>query len=165
MAMTHFHGTSVSTSGNLPDVGEQIKRFTLTGVDLGDLNEATFAGKRIVFNMFPSVDTDVCAASVRRFNELASGMDNTVVLCVSMDLPFALSRFCAAEGLDNVIPASAFRSDFGQDFGVVLEDSPLKGLFGRAVVVTDEQGVVHHRELVSEITEEPNYDTALAALR
>ncbi|AFM07506.2 thiol peroxidase [Corynebacterium pseudotuberculosis] len=165
MAITHFHGTDVTTSGNLPDVGEQIKRFSLAGSDLADLSEATFAGKRIVFNIFPSVGTDVCAASVRRFNELASGMDNTVVLCVSMDLPFALSRFGAAEGLDNVIPASAFRSTFGKDFGIVLEGSPLKGLFGRAVVVTDEQGVVHHQELVSEITEEPDYDAALAALR
>ena len=121
-------------------------------------------GRRVVLNIFPSVDTGVCATSVRKFNELAAGLDNTSVICVSKDLPFALGRFCGAEGIENVTAASAFRSDFGTDYGVTMTDGPLAGLLARSVVVLDETGTVIHSQLVPEITTEPDYDAAVAAL-
>ena len=124
----------------------------------------SLAGKRVVLNIFPSVDTPTCAQSVRTFNAQASSIDNTVVVCASQDLPFALARFCGAEGLNNVIPASAFRSDFAANYGVKMVDGPLAGLTARAVVVLDTDGNVLHTELVSEIANEPNYDAALKAL-
>lgn len=165
MATTHFKGEEVSTSGELPKVGDALPAFHLVDVELNDVTQVDFAGKRIVLNVFPSVDTGVCATSVREFNKLAASLDNTVVLNVSKDLPFALSRFCAAEGIENVVSASAFRSQFGEDFGLVLEGSPLQGLLARAVVVADTDGSVTHVELVPEITQEPNYDAAIEALR
>ncbi|MCF4006537.1 thiol peroxidase [Corynebacterium uropygiale] len=165
MASTHFQGNDTTTSGELPEKGAQAPDFQLVGADLAELSLSDFAGKNIVLNIFPSVDTGVCAASVREFNERAAAAENTVVLCVSHDLPFALGRFCAAEGIENVTVASAFRSSFGKDYGVVLEDSPLKGLLARCVVVISPEGTVAYTQLVDEITTEPDYDAALAALQ
>lgn len=164
MTHTAFQGNPVSVSGNLPAVGEKLPSFTATGTDLGTVDNASVAGKRVVFNIFPSVDTGVCAASVRRFNELAAGLDNTEVVCVSRDLPFAMARFCGAEGIENVSSASDFRHGFGEAFGVVQTDGPLAGLLARAVVVADAEGTVVHSQLVDEITTEPDYDAAIAAL-
>lgn len=165
MATTAFKGTPVNTAADLPSVGSSAPDFTITGTDLSDVTLSGLAGQRVVLNIFPSVDTGVCAASVRRFNELAAGMDNTAVVCVSADLPFALGRFCGAEGIDKVTSASVFRSpDFGQDYGVLMTDGPLKGLLARSVVVVDTDGTVRYTELVPEIGQEPDYDGAVAAL-
>lgn len=164
MAHTALGGNPVNTVGNLPEVGSSAPQFTLTKGDLGNLTNADLAGQRVILNIFPSVDTPTCATSVRKFNELASSLDNTAVVCVSADLPFAQGRFCGAEGLSNVTTASTFRSGFGGDYGVTLADSALAGLLARAIVVVDEGGTVVHTELVSEIANEPNYDAALAAL-
>ncbi|MBK7721640.1 MAG: thiol peroxidase [Austwickia sp.] len=165
MAKTAFKGDAVSTVAELPTVGSAAPAFTLTGTDLSDVTLDTYQGKRLVLNIFPSVDTGVCAASVRRFNELAAGLDNTAVLCVSADLPFALGRFCGAEGIENVDSASVFRGpEFGQGYGVLMTDGPLHGLLARAVVVVDASGTVSYTELVPEITQEPDYDAAVAAL-
>lgn len=164
MALTHFQGQDTTTNGELPEKGSAAPDFQLVAADLAELSLADFAGKNVLLNIFPSVDTGVCAASVREFNQRAAGAENTVVLCVSHDLPFALGRFCAAEGIDNVTVASAFRSSFGSDYGVVLEDSPLKGLLARSVVVIGADGKVAYTQLVDEITTEPDYDAALAAL-
>lgn len=164
MAQTALGGNPVNTVGDLPSVGEASPSFTLTKGDLSEVSPADFAGQRVVLNIFPSVDTAVCATSVRKFNELASGLDNTVVLCVSADLPFAQGRFCGAEGLSNVVAASSFRSSFGSDYGVTLSESALKGLLARAVVVLDESGTVVHSQLVPEIAQEPDYDAAIASL-
>lgn len=164
MAITAFRGTPVQTVGELPAVGETAPDFTFTGIDLGEVSSSELRGKRVVLNIFPSVDTGVCAASVRRFNELAAGLDDTAVICASADLPFALGRFCGAEGIENVVPASAFRSDFGIKYGLTQADGPLRGLLARAVVVLDENGVVLHHQVVPEIATEPDYDAALAAL-
>ena len=163
MAHTALGGNPVHTVGDLPAIGSA-PSFTLTKGDLSNLTEADLAGKKVVLNIFPSVDTPTCATSVRTFNERASSLDNTVVLCVSADLPFAQGRFCGSEGLTNVQTASSFRSDFGQSFGVTLADSVLSGLLARAVVVLDESGTVTYTELVPEIAAEPNYDAAIAAL-
>jgi thiol peroxidase len=163
MAQTALGGNPVNTVGDLPAIGST-PSFTLTKGDLGNVTEADLAGKKVVLNIFPSVDTPTCATSVRTFNERASSLDNTVVLCVSADLPFAQGRFCGSEGLTNVQTASSFRSDFGQSFGVTLADSKLSGLLARAVVVLDEGGTVTYTELVPEIAAEPNYDAAIAAL-
>ncbi|MBC6747215.1 lipid hydroperoxide peroxidase [Corynebacterium sp. LK19] len=165
MTQTAFQSNPVQLSGDLPQVGNKAPEFTLTGGDLAEVTNETFAGKKVVYNIFPSVDTGVCAASVRHFNEDAAGLDNTVVVNVSRDLPFALGRFCAAEGLDNVEVASDFRHGFGEAFGAVQQDGPLAGLLARAVVVTDEEGKVIYNQLVDEITTEPDYDSALAALK
>ncbi|WP_029088723.1 thiol peroxidase [Brevibacterium album] len=164
MAETALKGSPVQTAGTLPAEGEKAPAFTLTGQDLSDVTSADFAGRRIVLNIFPSVDTGVCAASVRKFNELASSLENTVVVCASKDLPFAQARFCGAEGLDAVVTGSAFRSDFGTDYGIQLADGPMAGLLGRAVIVLDAEGTVLHTQLVPEITQEPDYDAAVAAL-
>lgn len=166
MAKITFKGTPVATVGDLPKVGSPIPDFALTKVDLSTISKKDLIGKHVVFNIFPSIDTGVCATSVRTFNQKAASAPNTVVLCVSKDLPFALKRFCGAEGIDKVTPASWFRgADFGRDFGVTMVDGPLAGLFARAVVVVDGTGKVVHQQLVPEIAQEPNYDLALAAVR
>lgn len=165
MAQVTFKGTPVNTVGDLPAAGQDAPDFTLTKTDLSDVSLADYKGKKLVLNIFPSVDTPVCAASVRRFNDEAGKLDNTEVLCISRDLPFALGRFCGAEGLESVTSASELRSEtFGKDYGVRIADSALAGLFARAIVVIDEEGKVIYTQLVAEIAEEPNYKGALAAL-
>ena len=164
MASLTFHESPVSTVGELPAVGSAAPAFDLVGADLGEVTSASLAGRRVVVSIFPSVDTGVCAQSVREFNTRAAGLENTTVLCVSKDLPFAQARFCGAEGLSDVVTASAFRSSFGEDYGVTMADGPLAGLLARAVVVIGVDGVVRHTELVAEVTDEPDYDAALAAL-
>jgi len=164
MSTIKLKGNPVQTIGQLPETGSDAPSFTLTGVDLSDVSLADFQGKKVILNIFPSIDTGVCAASVRKFNEEASRLDNTAVLCISNDLPFALNRFCGAEGLSNVKPLSAFRSSFGNDYGVTITDSPLKGLLSRSVVVIDEHGKVVYTQQVEETTEEPDYAAALASL-
>lgn len=164
MADISFRNEPTTTSGELPAVGSSLPTFELVGGDMQPVTDSDFAGQRIVLNIFPSVDTGVCAQSVRRFNELAAGFDNTVVLCVSKDLPFAQQRFCGAEGIENVVSASAFRSTFGEDYGVIMEGSPIKGLLARSVVVTDADHTIVHTQLVSDIADEPDYDAAAEAL-
>jgi thiol peroxidase len=165
MAEITLQGDPINTVGFLPPVGEQAPNFTLVAADLSDRKLSDFRGKKVVLNIFPSIDTDVCAASVRKFNEEASGRDDTVVLCISADLPFAAGRFCGAEGLDNVVTLSDFRNHtFGDDYGMRIIDGPIAGLLGRAVVVVDEQGTVIYEELVPEIAQEPNYFAAMQAL-
>lgn len=165
MADITFQGNPITTVGNLPEKGAQAPAFTLVGTDLSDVELKNFAGKQLVINIFPSIDTGVCQASVRAFNEKAGGRDNTAVLNVSKDLPFAQERFCAAEGIDNVVSASAFRSSFGEDYGVTMTAGPLKGLLSRAVVVVDAEGSVVYTEQVPEIGQEPDYEAALGALK
>ena len=162
MATTALRGTPVETIGDLPTVGDIVPEFVLAGADLGDITLPE--GRRTVLNIFPSIDTPTCATSVRRFNELAAALDDTHVICVSEDLPFALKRFCGAEGIDKVTVASSFRSTFGEDFGVTLTQTGMRGLLARSVVVVDGEGTVLHTELVSDISQEPDYDAALAAL-
>lgn len=165
MATVTLKGDALETAGDLPAAGSDAPDFTLVAGDLSEISKASLAGKRVILNIFPSVDTPVCAGSVRRFNEAASSLENTVVLCVSMDLPFAQARFCGAEGLDNVQNGSDFRGGaFGKAYGVELTTGPLAGLHARAVVILDEAGKVTYSELVPEIAQEPNYDAALAAL-
>lgn len=144
--------------GELPKAGEAAPDFALVGRDLSDISLHDYRGKRVVLNIFPSLDTDVCAASVRRFNKDASEYPDTVVLCVSKDLPFAAARFCSVNGIDNVATASAFRSDFGKNYGVEFVDGPLRGLFARALVVIDKEGKVLGTSLCEQVTEEPDYD-------
>ncbi|ATG51450.1 lipid hydroperoxide peroxidase [Brachybacterium vulturis] len=164
MTSVTFHSNPVTTVGELPSQGAALPAFELVGQDLSAVSSSDLAGKRVVLNIFPSLDTGTCAMSVRTFNELAAGLENTVVVCVSEDLPFAQARFCGAEGIENVVTGSAFRSTFGQDFGVTMDDGPLAGLLSRAVVVTDESGAVVHTEHVAEVTDEPDYEAAKAAL-
>lgn len=164
MSTIRFHGEPANTVGELPAVGSAAPAFALTAADLSDLTSESLAGKRVVLNIFPSIDTGVCAASVREFNKRAASLDNTAVVCVSADLPFAASRFCAAEGIDHVLVGSSFRSSFGKDYGVTLLDTSLAGLLARAVVVLDAEGTVLHRELVSDIADAPDYDAAVAVL-
>ncbi len=164
MAHITLGGNPVTTVGELPAVGTEAPAFSLVGSDLSEVTSDSFAGRRVVLNIFPSLDTGTCAMSVRRFNELAAGLDNTTVVCVSKDLPFAQARFCGAEGIDNVVTASAFRSTFGEDYGVTLLDSRMQGLLSRSVVVCDEQGKVVYTQQVPEIGTEPDYDAAVAAL-
>lgn len=164
MSTIRFHGEPANTVGELPAVGSAAPAFALTAADLSDLTSESLAGKRVVLNIFPSIDTGVCAASVREFNKRAASLDNTAVVCVSADLPFAAGRFCAAEGIDDVLVGSSFRSSFGKDYGVTLLDTPLAGLLARAVVVLDAEGTVLHRELVADIADEPNYAAAVAVL-
>lgn len=166
MAQVTLRGNPVQVEGELPKTGTQAPDFNLTAGDLSDATLATFAGKRKVLNIFPSVDTPTCATSVRKFNAQANELNNAVVLCISTDLPFAQARFCGSEGLENVKNLSDFRdSDFAVDYGVSIADGPLKGLTARAVVVLDENDNVLHSELVSEIGQEPNYEAALAVLK
>ena len=158
-------GVEVATNGYMPEVGVTAPDFSATDKNMNEVNLSSFRGKKVVLNIFPSLDTPTCAMSVRQFNAKASGMDNTVVLCLSMDLPFAQKRFCTTEGLDNVLPLSLFRSqDFVKGYGLCLEDGPLKGLAARAVIVVDEAGKVSYTQLVSEISSEPDYDAALKAV-
>ncbi len=164
MATTAFRGTPVQTVGELPTVGSPAPTFSLTGTDLADFAAKDLAGQRVVLNIFPSIDTGVCATSVRTFNQLAADLENTVVICASKDLPFAHQRFCGAEGIENVSAASAFRSDFGDALGVTMADGPMAGLLARSVVVIDADGTVVHTELVPEIGQEPDYDSAIAVL-
>jgi thiol peroxidase len=165
MAQITLKGNSFKTVGTLPAKGSEAPFFCLVKTDLSEAGPADFAGKRVVLNIFPSLDTPVCAASVRRFNQEASSLDNTVVLCISADLPFAHSRFCEVEGLKNVVSLSVFRSpEFGLDYGVTIADGPLKGLLSRAIVVINADGVVLHTEQVPEIVQEPDYSAALKVL-
>ena len=157
---------TIKLNGVLPAVGSQAPNFKGTKTDLSDVHLEDYRGKRVVLNIFPSVDTGVCAASVRRFNAEASKLENTVVLCISKDLPFAQARFCGAEGLDKVIPLSTFRCNcFTDGYGLLQEDGPLYGLLARAVIVIDEHGKILYTELVPELTHEPNYEAALAVLK
>ncbi len=166
MATITLKGNEIETVGELPQVGSKVPAFTLTKTDLADSTQNDYAGKALVFNIFPSIDTPVCATSARRFNSEASSLDNTVILCVSADLPFAHGRFCEAEGLSNVVPLSTFRSpSFGKDFGAEITTGPLAGLLSRAIVVTDAEGVVRYVEQVPEIAQDPDFDAALAILK
>ncbi|WP_034619286.1 thiol peroxidase [Chitinibacter tainanensis] len=165
MSTVTLGGNAVTVNGTFPTVGAVAADFTLVGKDLADVTLASFAGQRKVLNIFPSVDTPTCATSVRRFNEAAAKLENTVVLCISADLPFAQNRFCGAEGLANVVNLSTMRGrDFLTAYGVDVASGPLAGVAARAVVVLDADNKVLHSELVSEIKNEPNYDAALAAL-
>ncbi|WP_257306706.1 thiol peroxidase [Geothrix campi] len=165
MAKVTLKGNPLNTAGDLPKVGSAAPAFTLVRTDLSEVSAKDLAGQRVVLNIFPSLDTPTCAASVRKFNARANEKSNTTILCVSADLPFAQKRFCGAEGLDNVVPASVFRApDFGKAYGVTLVDGPMKGLLARAVVVVDGAGKVVHTELVPEIAQEPDYNAALAVL-
>ena len=158
-------GNPVDVAGNLPKIGRKAPNFTLVDKSLADVTLENFAGKRKVLNIFPSVDTPTCAASVRAFNERAASLNNTVVLNISADLPFAQTRFCAAEGIENVVNLSSMRGrDFLMNYGVLLFTSKLAGLCARAVIVLDENNIVKHVELVPEIANEPNYDAAIAVL-
>jgi thiol peroxidase len=166
MAHITFQGNPVETVGKLPKTGATAPDFSLTKTDLSDVTLNDFKGKQIILNIFPSIDTPVCAASVRRFNEEAGKLDNTVVLCISADLPFAHNRFCEGEGLKDVIPLSVFRSrTFGKDYGVEIAEGPFAGLMSRAIVIIDGKGKVVYTEQVPEITKEPDYPTALDAAR
>ena len=165
MATVTLHGNPFRISGELPKTGTQAPDFSLTAADLKDVSLNSLKGSRIILNIFPSVDTGVCAMSVRKFNAEASRLKNTKVLCISRDLPFAFSRFCGAEGLKEVITLSVMRScDFGRNYGVRITEGPMEGLLARSVVVLDESGKVLYTELVPEITQEPDYEKALAAL-
>lgn len=163
MAQITLRGNAINTVGELPAVGSPAPAFTLTGGDLGVISSDQFRGKSVLLNIFPSVDTPVCATSVRTFDERAAASGATV-LCVSKDLPFAQKRFCGAEGTENVMPASAFLDSFGEDYGVTIADGPMAGLLARAIVVIGADGNVAYTELVPEIAQEPNYEAALAAL-
>lgn len=166
MAQITFTGKPVHTCGELPKVGSMAPDFTYVNGDLSEGHLSNHRGSRVVINVFPSIDTGVCAQSVRTFNKRASEMDNTIVLGVSRDLPFALSRFCGAEGIDKVKTASLFRSaDFKAGYGLEMTDGPLAGLEARAIIVVDAEGKVIYTELVPEIAQEPNYDAALEALK
>jgi len=166
MSTITLKGNKINTIGALPDAGSDAKGFILTGADLKDRSLGDYAGRKVILNIFPSIDTSVCAMSVRRFNQEAAGLDNSVVLCISRDLPFALSRFCATEGIVNVEVLSEMRDrQFGKDYGLEIVDGVLAGLLARAVIVIDPSGMVTYTELVPEIGQEPDYDRALAALR
>jgi thiol peroxidase len=166
MADIKLKGNTIHTAGSLPAVGSKAPDFKATKADLSDVSLKDFAGKKVILNIFPSIDTGVCAASVRKFNVEAAKLDNTVVIGVSKDLPFALKRFCAAEGIENVVTTSTFRDDsFAKAYGVTILDSGMAGLLSRSVVVIDENGVVKYTEQVEETTTEPNYEAALAAVK
>lgn len=164
--MVTLKGKPIKIEGAFPKVGQQAPAFSLVNRDLQDVTLANYAGKKKVLNIVPSLDTPVCALSTRKFNQQASNMDNTVVLIIAADLPFAMSRFCDAEGLDKVITLSTMRgANFMKDYGVLIADSPFGGITARAVIVLDESDKIIHAELVSEIADEPNYEAALAALK
>ncbi|MCD9575497.1 thiol peroxidase [Flavobacterium soyae] len=165
MASITLGGNPVHTSGELPAVGSKLADFKLIQNDLSVASLSNFAGKKLVLNIFPSVDTGTCATSVRKFNQSASGLENTTVLCISRDLPFAQKRFCGAEGLENVVNLSDFQTgSFGKANGLEIVDGPLAGLHSRAIIVVDADGTITHTEQVAEIANEPNYEAALAAL-
>lgn len=163
MAQITLRGNLINTVGELPAVGTPAPGFTLTGTDLGVVSNEQYRDKAVLLNIFPSVDTPTCATSVRTFNARVAG-NGVSVVCVSKDLPFAQKRFCGAEGIDNLITASAFRDSFGEDYGIAIADGPMAGLLARAIVVIGTDGNVAHTELVPEIADEPDYDAALAAL-
>lgn len=166
METVYFQGNPCHTYGNLPSVGEKAPCFTLVDQNLKEIRCNDFTGKRVVLNIFPSLDTDVCAASVRHFNQAAAELEDTTVICVSMDLPFAAKRFCSAEGIQNVVVASAFRSPlFSQKYGLELVDGPLAGLLARAVIIYDADLKIIYEQLVDEITTEPDYRAALEVLK
>lgn len=164
MAQVTLKGNPINTVGELPAVGSQAPDFELVGVDLGPVKLSDYNGSRLVLNIFPSVDTPTCQMSVRSFNKRVSDLENTKVVCVSADLPFAAARFCGAEGIENVSTGSSFRGSFGADYGVTFSDGPLAGLLSRCVVVVDEAGKVLYTEQVAETADEPDYDAALASL-
>ena len=165
MATITLKGSPIHTNGELPKVGEQAPDFTLVNGELGDVSLASYQGKKKLLNIFPSMDTPVCATSTKKFNEMAAGRDDSVFLMISADLPFAMARFCSAEGAENVLPLSMMRSQqFAEDYGVLVTDGPLAGVTARAIVVVDENDQVIYTELVPEIAQEPNYDAALGAL-
>ena len=165
MAEITLKGNAINTIGNLPQKGSKAPGFTLVKNDLSETNLADYKGKKVLLNIFPSLDTAVCAASVRKFNEAAAKLDNTVVLSISKDLPFAHARFCSTEGIEDVVNASDFRTGkFGEDYGVTIVDGPMAGLLSRAVVVLDEDGKVVYTQQVPEIVDEPDYEAALNAL-
>ena len=165
MATITIGGNSIQTSGELPKVGTKATDFALVKNDLSTVTLADFAGSRLVLNIFPSIDTGTCATSVRKFNEKASQLDNTKVLCISRDLPFAQKRFCGAEGIENAISLSDFKTGrFGQDYGLEMIDGALNGLHARVVIVLNENGIILYAEQVAEIADEPNYENALAVL-
>lgn len=165
MKKVNFKKHPVTLSGDMPEVGKKAPQFELVKTDLATINLNDFKGKTLVLNIFPSLDTGVCATSVRKFNQLASHMKDTLVLAISRDLPFAHSRFCTVEGIDNVIPLSDFRNaGFSQNYGVLMEDGPLQGLLARAVLIIDPDQIVRYVQLVPEITQEPDYDEVLRHL-
>ena len=165
MAKITLKGNPINSSGTLPGKGTKAPGFTLVKSDLGNLSLEELKGKKVILNIFPSLDTSICATSVRKFNQMAAGKDNTVVLAISKDLPFAHGRFCSTEGITNVITLSGFRDTaFGKAYGVDIIDSPMAGLYARSVVVIDEKGIVVYTEQVPEIAQEPDYEKALAAL-
>ena len=165
MALTKLGPNDANTVGDLPAIGSSAVDFTLTATNMKDVGFKDFAGKNVVLNIFPSIDTDVCATSVRKFNVQAAALKNTQVICLSADLPFAHKRFCGAEGIKNLITASLFRDqNFATDYGVLIKDGPLAGLTARAVIVVDEKGRILYSQLVDDITHEPDYEAALAAL-
>jgi thioredoxin-dependent peroxiredoxin len=165
MAKVNLKGNPFTTNGALPSVGTKAPNFNLIKTDLSSSNLNDYSGSNIILNIFPSIDTATCAASVRQFNERAAKLDNTTVLCISRDLPFAQKRFCGAEGIENVITLSDFADgSFGKNYGLELLDGPLASLHARAIVVLDKEGIVKHTELVPDIVDEPNYDAAIAAL-
>lgn len=165
MASITLKGNAINTCGDLPAVGSSAPDFCLTSTDLADVSLKDYAGKKVVLNIFPSIDTPVCATSVRTFNKKAAGLDDTVVLCISLDLPFAHKRFCGAEGLEDVISVTELRErGFGEAYGVRIIDGPLAGLLARAVVIVDGDGKVTYTEQVPEITQEPDYEKAISAL-
>lgn len=166
MAQITLKGNPINTSGELPKVGEQLKDFVLANDKLIRVRLDDYKNTKLVLNIFPSLDTPTCAMSVRQFNKLASGLENTKVLCISRDLPFAQARFCGAEGLDNVITLSDFETgEFGYDYGLEIIDGPLKGLHSRVVIIADETGKIIYTEQVADIVNEPNYEAALNALK
>lgn len=162
---TYLNDLEMSLEGNLPSLNEKAPDFSLTAQDLSDMHLSDFKGRRVVLNIFPSLDTEVCAASVRKFNVMATELDNTSVICVSADLPFAASRFCVANGIKDVHTGSTFRSSFGRDYGVKIADGPMRGLMARAVIVIDEEGYVKGVSLCEAITSEPDYDYVLSILK
>jgi thiol peroxidase len=165
MANITLKGNAINTIGNLPEVGSKASNFSLKTVELNEKTLSDFAGKKIVFNIFPSIDTGTCAASVREFNKKAAELKNTVVLCVSKDLPFAQARFCGAEGIDNVIMLSDFATgSFGKDYALEITNGPLAHLHSRVVIVLDENGTIQYTEQVPDIVDEPNYKAALNAI-
>ncbi|MCB5234106.1 MAG: thiol peroxidase [Candidatus Cloacimonetes bacterium] len=166
MSKIKLHGNPINTIGELPEKGSIAKDFVLTSGDLSDVSLSDYRGKKVLLNIFPSIDTGVCAASVRRFNMEAAALENTVVLGISRDLPFALQRFCGAEGIDKVFTLSEMRNrDFGKEYGIEIVDGPMAGLLARAVVVIDEAGKIVYTQLVDDIVHEPDYEAALSALK
>lgn len=166
MAEIKLKGNPIQTNGELPKIGEKAPDFILTKIDLSDVSLKDFSGKKIILNIFPSIDTAVCATSVRKFNEQASSLNNTVVLCISTDMPFAHGRFCGAEGIKNVESLSELRNrDFGEKYGLRISTGPLAGVLSRSIVILDESANVIYTEQVPEITQEPNYEKALEAIK